>query len=945
MANELFVGLTIGASLSGTFGAVFGNSRRALAQLGDAAKSLGSRHQRLGEIMARALQHPMRNLGALRGQYERLGQTLDTLRRQHERLSANLARGENLRANRLSFYGKAMETYMQAMAIGRPVTAALGSSMQFQDQIKDISITGEFSGAEEARLGATVRETAVRFNQTTEEVARGLNVLVAGGIQSAAELERYAAPMSKAATGSRASMDDLGSVALALNDSLKIGAEGFEGALNMLSYAGKRGQFEIKDMARHLPTIAPAFAALGVTGKEAVAEIGAAFQIARKGAGTNDEAANNFRNFIQKLTSPDTIKSFADAGIDLQASMTNLRAQGLTPVQAMLEMVSDYMGKKSPQAAGEFKKAMALKDEAERQAALDRLSEAYKLGELFRDMQAMSFIRPAVQNMNEMQDIKQGSLAAADKGLLDADYKKRMEGFSEQFKSFKLTLSELGLTIGETLLPPLMGLVNAVRPAVSWFGEWAKQHPGLLRGVAGLVGGLLAGKIAFLALGYGLNLFLTPFNAFARFGLTLAARFTLLRSLSLSGVSGFRLIAQVMGVSAGRAAQLAGIFPRLGSAASVGLGMAVKAFNILKLVVVGHPIGAVVTLLAMGAFAIWRNWSTIWPKVKSMIAGIAPHFAGVVSSIGATIVNFSPLGLVYRAFAPVLRWFGLDLPDTLSGLGSNAIGALADGFKSMFPNAYQKIVELGSGLIKWFKETLGIASPSKVFMDFGAHMIGGLIAGITGSLSAARDSIVSFGKNVAGWFKKTLDISSPSKVFMGFGGHIGQGLGIGITNTVPIARRAAGQLAGAALAGAVAAGNALAYMEPPHWEAPFRGQETEEKRQSLPAAQSAALWSEDSRGGQKQRGDGLSEPLKSLKLTLSEIAQMKPGADRRGAQTGDGAGGLTVNFSPSITVQAEGGGRRDVKEQVSDALKLSLHDLERMMERVMANKARRSYAN
>ena len=63
--------------------------------------------------------------------------------------------------------------------------------------------------------------------------------------------------MAKAATATRASMDDLGSVAIALKDNLKVGEEGFEGALNMLAYAGKRGQFEKVWVAVHVPENCP----------------------------------------------------------------------------------------------------------------------------------------------------------------------------------------------------------------------------------------------------------------------------------------------------------------------------------------------------------------------------------------------------------------------------------------------------------------------------------------------------------------------------------------------------------------------------------------------------------------------------------------------------------------------------------------------------------------
>nr|WP_240160402.1 phage tail tape measure protein [Pseudomonas bharatica] len=63
--------------------------------------------------------------------------------------------------------------------------------------------------------------------------------------------------MAKFATATRASMDDLGSVAIALNDNLGISAAGFERSMNMLASAGKSGQFELADMARWLPQLTP----------------------------------------------------------------------------------------------------------------------------------------------------------------------------------------------------------------------------------------------------------------------------------------------------------------------------------------------------------------------------------------------------------------------------------------------------------------------------------------------------------------------------------------------------------------------------------------------------------------------------------------------------------------------------------------------------------------
>lgn len=850
MANELLVGVKIGAVLSGTFQAAFASARGTSLKLGQAADELRVKHARLGEVMARAMSHPTRNVGELRRQYERLGQTIDQLRAKQEKLAASMARGEALKAARADLRGQAMETAGTAIALGAPVVQSVRLAASFQDQVKDTAITGEFSPAEEARLATTIRESALKWNQTQAEIARGTSVLVAGGIQNAKALEAYAPVMAKAATATRASMDDLGSVVIALRDNLQIGEDGFEGALNMLAYAGKRGQFEIRDMAKWLPTLTPSFAAMGVTGKEAVAEIGAALQVARKGAGSNDEAANNFRNFLQKLFSQDTKKDFEKAGIDIEKSLRNLREKGLTPVQGMLEVITQYMGKKSPEAADQFQKAMALKDDKERELALQRLSEAYKLGELFQDMQAMNFIRPAIANKGEMKDIQQGSMDAADKGLLDADFKKRMEGATEQFKAFKIGVMDIGITIGDALLPPLTELLQELKPGIKAFGDWAKEHPGLIKGVIGLVGGLLAGKMAFIGIKYGLNLVLSPFNALGTSITALSGKWTYLQGMWQAGrfapaIAGLRSLGggllavgrflvpfgQGLLMTFGAPLMLAGrgamFLGRLlaGNLVS-GLRLAGQAVLWLGRALLMNPIGLAITGIALGAYLIYRNWDKLKPWFQGLWGEIKAAFAGGIGGVAKLILNWSPLGLFYKAFAGVMKWFGIDLP--------------------------------------------------KNFTDFGANLIGGLVSGIKAKLGAAKDTIVGFGKDVKGWFADTLGIKSPSRVFMGFGDNIAQGAAIGIGRSAGLASKAAAGMA------------------------------------SDTAAAAAA----------------------------QRINAGRAGASASGTAAG-GAGGMTIHYSP--TIQVQGGAAEAVKGHVTEALNLSLHELEQLIKRVSAQQARRAY--
>jgi TP901 family phage tail tape measure protein len=511
--SELFLGLTIGASVSGTVMASFGRARSALGGLTRSVASARREQAELGRQLAAGVASGAAGLDRLRDRYDKLGRSIEGARIKQRFLARQLAQSEALKTQRSALRGEMLEAGGTALAFGAPALKAVRTAASFQDGLRDISITGGFSDAQEARLGKAARDAARQFNQMQEDVVRGMAVLTAGGMDSADKLARYAPIMSKASTATRASMDDLGKVALALNDNLKVGEDGFEGALNMLAYAGKRGQFEIRDMAKWVPALSPMLESLGVVGPQAVAEMGAALQIARKGAGSNDEAANNYRNFLQKVTSPDTLKDFQRAGIDLKASMLNLRAQGMTPMQAMLGIITSYMQNKGPDAAREFQAALALKDEKERQSALQRLQEAYKLGDLFQDMQAMAFIRPAIANMKEMAEIQSGALAAANQKVLDKDFQRRMETATEQFKAFKIELTDLSIVVGDALLPGLTKLLRFIKPVVTGFASVAREHSGLVSGLAGVVGGFLSLKLAGLGLAYIFNMARSASNA------------------------------------------------------------------------------------------------------------------------------------------------------------------------------------------------------------------------------------------------------------------------------------------------------------------------------------------------------------------------------------------------------------------------------------------------
>ena len=804
MANEVLVGLKIGAAVSGSLSAAFGSAKSTVQQLGRATDGLTAKQKLIGTELAASIARGGTGIERMRRQYDQVGRTIEQLKVKQDRLNTSIARGETLKNKRGELRGQAMETAGTAAVLGAPVVQSMRTAIDFKDRTNDIAITGGFSEEEEAKLSDVMRGAALKWNQTQTEVAAGTAVLIAGGISSAKELAAYAPVMAKTATATRASMDDLGSVAIALNDNLGIGAAGLERSMNMLAFAGKSGQFELADMAKWLPQLTPQFAALGITGERAVAEIGASLQIARRGAGSNDEAANNFKNFLSKLTAKDTLKSFEGAGIDLTASMKNLVGNGLTPVQAMLEVITKYVGTKGPEAAGKFQNAMAIKDDEERQIALNRLNEAYKLGELFADQQVLSFIRPAMANRKDLADIQQGSIDAADKGGLDADWNKRMKSPKEQLGQLTNNLSEIGIIIGSTLLPALVEVTQAVIPVMQSFGTWAGENPALIKGVIGLVGGLLLGKLAFIGVAYGANLVLSPFVAMSTTITTLSSKWILLRGMWQMGKFA-PLISGLSRIGGGllTVAKYSGLFLRgltmalgaplmmvargglflgkiLGGTLLFGLKLAGQAILWLGRALMMNPIGLAITAIAVGAYLIYRYWAPIKTFFTGLWQEVKDGFSGGLSGILGLLVNFSPVGLFYRAFAGVLSYFGIELPGKFTEFGGMIIEGLVNGISNALGAAKEAVVGVGTSVKGWFTETLGIQSPSRVFMGYGANISEGAAIGISAQSDLVRKAALGMAA------QSGVDLAPPNPAdvsrasMMGSAGGVAAGMGSGM---------------------------------------------------------------------------------------------------------------------------------------------------------------------
>ncbi|WP_261533698.1 phage tail tape measure protein [Burkholderia multivorans] len=204
------------------------------------------------------------------------------------------------------------------------------------------------------------------------------------------------------------------------------------------------------------------------------------------------------------------------------------------------------------------------------------------------------------------------------------------------------------------------------------------------------------------------------------------------------------------------------------------LGAIGKTLLLVGRVALTSPIGLVIAGIALAALLIVKYWEPIkaffsgfWQGITDGLKPLAPLVSQAFAILGA-------------AFAPVKP-----LADWLTG----ALKGVWDWLTRLLApvDASKKSLDAATGAGRafgtWLADIIaGLAQASARFAEFGSNLMSGLVNGITNGLGAVKTAIQSAGDSVVGWFKERLGIHSPSRVFAALGGWTMAGLEQGLRN-------------------------------------------------------------------------------------------------------------------------------------------------------------------
>lgn len=708
MANNLAIGLVIGASLTGSFKSSFAGVNGALDKLGQAVaknqkihsqfstelNGLRSKQAALYAEMSRASSKGGMGLALMKAEYDKLGKAISQVSRQQREFSKELNRSlkaqqklqgavsgyENAKNKRDELKGKAFGTLASA-AVGVGVMKTYMQQEEAANSLKISMMKADGTFGKFNEIGKIADQLGTDLPGTREDFYK----------------------LAKAMKMQGVSDDTL------INGGLKTSAK-----LNVLLEMDQEqgGEFFSKMMESH----GLSEAELGASADDLQRAMFATGMKKDDMYGAMTYYASNIRSM--KLTGQENSqKIFAIEGLAAQQGLEGTSFG--TNFSTMLDRMS-----KGPQMIAEAKKGMKAeaRDILEKSGVKfdfwDKKGNFKGIDGMVKELEKLQKIRAKFGNQ-AAQDVadamfgtegKRVALLLGEKGTAGLqDFLQKMkdqasleERVAQKTKTLGSALESLGGAwesavgnVGSVFADDIKSFSKSLQEAVEWFTPFISQHKQAVKFVLGLVAGFVA----------------------------------------------LRGVLQV---------------------GSFAIQTVTMAMNALKIATMTNPIGLIIGAIALGAFLIYQYWEPIsawfsekWSTISGIFssawnsisyycsevwASITAFFGSGIGNITATILNWSPLGLFQQVFSTVLSWFGIDLPAKFTEFGSNLISGLVNGIRNAWEGAKQIVSDLGDGIKGWFAEKLGIHSPSRVFKGYGMNVVEGLAIGMDKAEPLAHDA-------------------------------------------------------------------------------------------------------------------------------------------------------------------------------------------------------------
>ena len=515
MAKKLALGLVIGGAVSSTVGAAFkdvSNKIKKLEEQGSKARVL---EKTIGETMRLRDEWRKAHMAGDRGAaalQRKLENNLEGLRKQGVEVR-NLTKAYGAMGQAAAKAELKAKGHMQIDAGKQQLKSSIGQaaaatasmaiptkvSADFGAIIRDIAIKANIANTpEEAQMSKTIIGTSRDTGMARNQVAEVVNALVGAGMELDKAMS-YAPVAAKFAIGQGSDGGETARMINALGQNAKISDPAvMQKALEAIAYQGQAGSFEAADMARWFPELLAGMGKIGITGMDAVTQLGSMLQVQMKTAGGADEAANNLKNWMEKIGSGETVKAYKDAGIDYQGSMNTGLQNGKSTLESSFELAQKYIAATDPKKAAAMAAATAKiskeTDPEKAKAMIASLEQALRTGDLFADMQVKGALTAFMQNKELYAQLKRDSADAT--GILDKNLAERRQASAQKWSEMAQGMDDAMRAIGDALRPVTDKVADGLAYVSQGLAKLSDESPRVVMGIGAAVAAVIAFQTA-----------------------------------------------------------------------------------------------------------------------------------------------------------------------------------------------------------------------------------------------------------------------------------------------------------------------------------------------------------------------------------------------------------------------------------------------------------------
>ncbi len=496
--------------------------------------------------------------------------TLDSIKAKIKGLNSEEVRIK-AKANRDSFKSSIMENVALGAGIVMPIKAAIN----FESAMADVNKVVDFDSQKELQsFSAEIRNLSKTIPLVPTELAK---ITASGGALGVAKekLMDFTTLVAKMSTAFDMDAEQAGDTMAKIMNVYGLGLKEMEGLGDAMNHISDNSAAKAKDIAEVLGRIGGTANVMGLSAQNAAA-LGSAFLAMGKAPEVAGTAINSF---FTKLLAPEE----QTAGFKKALEQIGLSAEEL----------KDSIQKDPQKGIEDFLQTLTKVEKADQMGILSNLFGANFGDDMALLVKGIDNYKKAVNLANTKDNI----------GSLQREFETRSATTENALILLKSSLINVGISIGNVVLPSLNALISIIRPITDGISNFASRFPTLTKVIVGS------------AVGIGTLLIIVPTFMFAL------------------------------------------------SAMTLGLGKAVLGFKALSTAVLFlsraflfNPIGLALTAIAGVGFLIYKHWTPLKEVFSNVVNSIQESFSRVWNYL-KSVFSWNPLGLIASAFTPINDFF------------------------------------------------------------------------------------------------------------------------------------------------------------------------------------------------------------------------------------------------------------------------------------------------